>query len=255
VEHPLADRVALVTGATSGIGRATALMLAELGADIAFTYRTSETAGELLAALGSAPCRQHGVKAELASVADVAAVVPDVVRTLGRVDILVNAAGITDYAELLDQTVEQWDRVHAVNGRAPFLLTQDAARAMIAQGDGGRIVNVSSSSAFRAEFAPPAYVSSKGGLNALTRSAAGALGRHGINVNAIVPGITATPMVTATFATDGAVEQALREGPLRNLVQRISQPEDVAVVIAFLCRPESRQITGQLIHVNGGSIV
>jgi NAD(P)-dependent dehydrogenase (short-subunit alcohol dehydrogenase family) len=239
----LDGKVALVTGAASGIGRATAAMLGGHGAVV---VGVDVTEGE-----GTA------IVADLASVDACAEVVERAVAAQGRLDILVNAAGISSGAGLLDTTLDIWERVLAVNLRAPMLLMQHAARHMVRQGDGGRIVNVSSGSAFRAVPSTPAYGASKAGLLSLTRMAAGELGPHGINVNAVAPGITATPMALRTIGARaaGGLDELVREGPMANLLHRVSTAEDVAGVIVFLCLPESRQVTGQTIHTSAGSIV
>jgi NAD(P)-dependent dehydrogenase (short-subunit alcohol dehydrogenase family) len=125
---------------------------------------------------------------------------------------------------------------------------------MIDRGGGGRIVNLSSSSAFRARNSPMAYATSKAALVQLTRSAAAELGRYDINVNAIAPGITATGM-TQGFGDGAALERIASAGPLENLFHRVSQPEDVAAAVLFLCIPASRQITGQTIHTSAGAVV
>ncbi|HVM64256.1 MAG TPA: SDR family oxidoreductase [Acidimicrobiales bacterium] len=239
----LEGKVAIVTGAASGIGQATAAMLRGHGA-VVVGVDVTEAEGT-------------GIVADLASVDACGEVVERVVAAHGRVDILVNAAGISSGAGLLDTTVDIWEHVLAVNLRAPMLLMQHAARHMVSQGDGGRIVNVSSGSAFRALPSTPAYGASKAGLLSLTRMAAGELGPHGINVNAVAPGITATPMALRTIGARaaGGLDELVSEGPMANLLHRVSTAEDVAGVIVFLCLPESRQVTGQTIHTSAGSIV
>lgn len=251
--RPLAGQVALITGATAGIGRATAAKLACLGANIAFTYRDPDRADAMTRQL-PADCEHVAVRADLGLADDVRSIVPAAIEGLGGVDVLVNCAAEFDNSELLEQDLDSWLRLLAVNLTAPFLLMQDAARSMIDRG-GGRIINVSSSSAFRAEFTPPAYVSSKGGLNALTRAGAGALGKYGINVNGVVPGVTRTDVLNLRYPDEASAAAAVSEGPLKNLLRRMSEPEDVADTIAFLCLPTSRQITGQLIHVSAGAVV
>jgi len=248
----LDGKVAIVTGAASGIGHATAVLLAERGAAVAAVDVNGPGLEPVVAELRNRGVKAEAVVADLADEAATSAVVDTAVTGLGRVDILVNAAGTSSGASLLDTTVEVWERIHAVNLRAPFLLMQHAGRRMIEQGDGGRIVNVSSGSAFRALPATPAYGSSKAALLSLTRMGAGELGVHGINVNAVAPGITATPMAVRAL---GDIDALVSDGPMANLLHRVSTPEDVAAVIVFLCLPASRQVTGQTIHTSAGSIV
>ena len=248
----LDGKVAIVTGAASGIGHATAVLLAERGAAVAAVDVNGPGLEPVVAELRNRGVKAEAVIADLADEAATSAVVDTAVTGLGRVDILVNAAGTSSGAKLLDTTVEVWERIHAVNLRAPFLLMQHAGRRMIEQGDGGRIVNVSSGSAFRALPATPAYGSSKAALLSLTRMGAGELGVHGINVNAVAPGITATPMAVRAL---GDLDALVSDGPMANLLHRVSTPEDVAAVIVFLCLPASRQVTGQTIHTSAGSIV
>ena len=178
-----------------------------------------------------------------------------VLEQLGRIDILINNAGVTGrFQSLLEMDEQNWDFVLSVNLKAAMLLMKHVARHMIERGGGGRIVNLSSSSAFRARNSPIAYASSKAALVQLTRSAAAELGPHDINVNAVAPGITATAM-TQVIGNAEALQRAASSGPLENLFHRVSQPEDVAAVILFLCLPASRQITGQTIHTSAGAVV
>jgi NAD(P)-dependent dehydrogenase (short-subunit alcohol dehydrogenase family) len=253
--RPLTGQVAVVTGATSGIGLVTAVELIRLGADVACVIRQTSVTAELDAAMAKADGCYQRVVANLDEPDEVRTIVPRVMDWFGRIDILVNSAGVADVTPFLDQTLESFDAVINLDLRAPFLLCQAAGRAMVEAGRGGRIVNLSSSTAFRATLAGPGYASAKGGLNALTRAAAGAFGPHGITVNAVVPGLTATRMAQVNYPDDEALNAAVAEGPMRNLLGRVSQAEDVAAAVVFLCTPAARQITGQMVHVSGGAVV
>lgn len=252
MDASLAGKVAIVTGAANGIGKATALALAAAGGRIA--------AFDLDEARVHATAKACGGDALSIAIdlSDAAAIGPAVARVLdhfGRIDILANVAGITGAnKDLVDTDESDWDRVFAINLKAPFLLMQAVSRHMIARGGGGRIVNVTSSSAHRALMSKVSYGASKSGLAQLTRSVAAELGPHDINVNAVAPGLTKTDIVARHF-TDESLDQALSAGPIANLLHRASLPEDIAATILFLCLPASRQITGQTIHVSGGAIV
>ena len=192
---------------------------------------------------------------DLADTARIPGAVARVIERLGKIDALVNCAGVTGrFQSLLDMEEDNWDFVQTVNLKAAMLMMKHVAKHMIERGGGGRIVNISSSSAFRARQSPIAYASSKAALVQLTRSAAAELGPHNINVNAIAPGITATGM-TRVIGDAAALEKVASSGPLENLFHRVSQPEDVAAAILFLCQPGSRQITGQTLHTSAGAVV
>lgn len=253
-ERPLADRVALVTGGTSGIGNATAAQLARLGARVAIIGRNQTSLDSSVAALGD-DGRHAGFVCDLADTTEVAGLAERVREQLGGVDILVNCGAAWVADDILTADLEDLRNVIDTNLIAPFLLIQGAGRIMIDQGRGGRMVNVLSSSAFRATKVPPGYAAAKAALGAVTRSAAGTLGQYGINVNAVAPGLTATPMADNFFESRAAMDLAMREGPLANLLGRMTEPDDVADAIVYLCLPGSRQITGQVIHVSAGTVV
>jgi len=249
----LDGQVALVTGGASGIGRATAHLLAGAGAHVVIVDRNLDGANAVVSELDGEATKAMALVVDLMDAAAVPPAVASAVEAMGRIDILVNAAGVVSMDALIDVTEAEWDRVHSVNLKAPLFLMHSVARQMIARGNGGRIVNVTSSSAFRATDAPAAYASSKAALTALTRVAAAELGRHDINVNAVAPGLTDTPLV-GTIGRD-VLEARVREGPVANLLGRLSEPVDVASVILFLCLPSSRQITGQTVHTSAGLVV
>ena len=249
----LANKVAIVTGAASGIGRATALSLAKEGADVALIDLNKAgaiDAADVVKALGR---RAVALEADIGDSSAVRRTVRETLDSLGRIDILVNNAGFISNEPFMEMPEERWDRTHAVNLKAAFIYMQEVGRHMIERGGGGKIVSVSSSSAFRAKIAPVAYATSKLGLVGLTRIAAAELAPHDINVNAVAPGPTLTGMFKER--DQEALRRTFSEGPLENLLGRPSLPEDIAAVIVFLCLPASRQITGQTINVSAGAIV
>jgi NAD(P)-dependent dehydrogenase (short-subunit alcohol dehydrogenase family) len=254
MSNELAGKVAIVTGGASGIGRATVRALAETGAAIAVLDRDDAGIARVAAEVEKFGGHALAITIDLAQTSLLGGVVEDVIRRLSRIDILVNCAGVARFQSLLDSDEATWDLIQTVNLKAPMLMMKHVARHMIDRGDGGRIVNISSSSAFRAQNSPIAYATSKAALVQLTRSAAAELGRYDINVNAIAPGITATAM-TRMLGDAEALQNAASTGPLENLFHRVSQPEDVAAAILFLCLPASRQITAQVVHTSAGAVV
>jgi NAD(P)-dependent dehydrogenase (short-subunit alcohol dehydrogenase family) len=243
----LAGKIALVTGAQQGIGRAIAIACAREGADVLVNFLDDPAAAERVAA----EARAAGVRAlvargDVARSADVQALVGRAVQELGGVDILVNNAGIYPRSLFLELAEDEWDRVLDVNLKGSFLCAQAAARAMIAGGRPGSIINLSSSS-IRGQARGVHYTASKGGIVTMTRSMALELAPHRIRVNAIAPGTTDTaqPRGGHTEAELCAMAQTIPLG-------RIAQPEDIAAVAVFLASDEARHMTGQTLHVNGG---
>lgn len=251
----LRGKGAIVTGGASGIGRATVLALAQVGAKVAVLDRDESGIQSTVELVKKSGGEAIPVTIDLAKTAEIESRVANILKQLGRIDVLVNNAGITGrFQTLLEMDEQNWDFVQTVNLKAAMLMMKHVALHMIDRGGGGRIVNLSSSSAFRARNSPIAYASSKAALVQLTRSAAAELGSHDINVNAVAPGITATAM-TQVIGDAEALQRVASSGPLENLFHRVSQPEDVAAAILFLCLPASRQITGQTIHTSAGAVV
>lgn len=251
----LAGRVAIVTGGASGIGLATSRTFCSLGASVAVVDVDGAAAAKAADELASVGYPTRSYVTDLAELSSLTDLVAGVEADHGDVvSILVNNAGVAG-PPLLETTLDDWHRVLTINLTAAFVLVQTVGRRLLAAQRGGSIVNVSSSSAFRAVSSRGAYGVSKAGLGALTRAAAWELGPSGVNVNAVAPGVTRTPMTAGAFADDAALDAAVIAGPLANLLRRVSEPEDIANVIAFLCLPASRQITGQVIHVSAGAVV
>lgn len=242
-------RVALVTGGASGIGRAVAEDFARADASVIILDKDKPAAEffEQQAALG------HKVHFEEIDLRDPEAIAPVIDRALerfGHIDFLVNSAGILHSAGLLEITPEDWDLVLDVNLRAAVFMTQRVAWHMIDRGE-GRIVNIASGQAVRAGD-PVAYCCSKAGLAHFTRVSARMLGPHGINVNTVAPGLTETPMLQGNL--NFYREQIANGGALGNMLGRFSEARDVSGSVLFLCAPESRQITAQMLHTSAGSV-
>ncbi|HUM14260.1 MAG TPA: SDR family NAD(P)-dependent oxidoreductase [Candidatus Nitrosotalea sp.] len=244
----LVGKVALVTGAQQGIGRAIAVALAREGADVGINFLDDADAAERVAgevrALGR---KATTVKGDVARRPDVEAFVAAAMAALGPPDILVNNAGVFPRSEFLALAEEEWDRVLGVNLKGGFLCAQAAARAMIAAGRPGAIVNISSS-AIRGDARGVHYSASKAGVLGMTRAMALALAPHRIRVNAIAPGLTDT-MQPRYGNTEEQIAARAREIPLG----RMAQPAEIARIAVFLASDDAGMMTGELVHVNGGA--
>lgn len=239
-------KVALVTGGTRGIGRATALELAEQGADVAFSYQSSkELAEKLEGRLRAKGVRARGWQANVSSMAEVERMMKAIDAELGPVSILVNNAGITRDKSFVKMTKEMWDEVIRVNLDGLYIVTQAVLPGMLAAG-WGRIINVSSIVGQTGNFGQANYAATKGAAIAFSKTLARELARKGITVNAVAPGFIETDM------TKGLPEAALEQVKAATPLGRMGKPEEIAHAIAFLASPRSAFITGQVLAVNGG---
>ena len=239
--------VAIVTGGSSGIGRAAAVRLAKAGYDVGIAYRSGRLRAEAVAAEITAIGRRAAIcRQDLSQPAEAAGAIDDVARQLGRIDVLVNNAGVNRRCAFLDETLEDWGRIIAVNLTGAFACGQRAAKRMVAQGDGGRIINVTSVLDREVLVGGAAYCSSKAALRQLTRAMALELAPYRIYVKGVAPGETATPM---NFAEEvDAAEIARPVTPLG----RPGYSEEIAEAVAFLASSASNYITGEVILVDGG---
>lgn len=246
----LAGRRAMVTGGSRGIGAATARLLARCGADVAITYRTRRAEADAVvadvAALGR---RAMAVAVELADRSAVDAAVGQVAAAWGGLDILVGNAGIwpVDEREVRDLPDERWSRTMAENVDGMFYSTRAALRVM---GDGGRVVLVSSTAGQRGEAMHADYAASKGAMISFVKSVAVEVAPRGITVNSVAPGWVETEMCAEPFA-DGGRARIAAGIP----VGRIASVDDIAAPIVFLCTRGARHVTGEILNVNGGSVL
>jgi glucose 1-dehydrogenase len=245
----LKGKVAIVTGGNSGIGKAITLALAGAGANIVIDYVANEEATEDLekqiSALGD---RSIGVDADVSKVSDLQMLVDRTAKEMGRLDIMVNNAGIETRTSVLETTEAQYEKVMDINLKSAFFGTQLAAKQMMAQGDGGRIINISS---VHEDWPMPGnapYCLSKGGMRMLTRQAGLELGPHNITVVGVGPGAVATPINTSTLEDPEKLKILDAAIPLG----RLAQPEEIANVVAFLASDGARYLNATTVFVDAG---
>jgi 2-dehydro-3-deoxy-D-gluconate 5-dehydrogenase len=249
----LQGKAAIVTGGAMGIGAAIAERLAEAGAAVLIADVNEEAARRTAARIGETGGRAVAFRTDMSQVGDIRAMVAAAIERFGRLDVLVNNAGIFPFTLALEMSEEQWDRVLDVNLKGAFFAAQAAARAMTA---GGRIVNVASIDGLHPTGYLAHYDASKGGLVMLTRSLALEFGPRGIAVNAIAPGSIKTPGAAATTeALSGSAAIAMESFVKRIPLGRMGEPDDIAKVALFLTSGAADYITGGLIVVDGGYLL
>ena len=256
METQLKDKVAIVTGAGQGIGKAIAIDLALNGANILVADIDFSLAKDVASSINT---EAIPLKIDIANLDDIEKMMDSCMDTFKKIDILVNNAGITRFADVMEVTVEDWDSIHAVNARGTFFSMQFAAKQMIATRDGGIIINIASiAGKGYSGSSNAAYAASKGAIIAMTAIAAQQLGSYGIRVNSVCPGLTKTPLLDKIERqiTDSTAP-TIKKIQMRHHViptGRESTPEDIASMVTFLAGPGASNITGQAINVDGGLI-
>jgi len=269
MEQRFEGKVAIVTGAGQGIGKAVALRLAREGADVVAAEINSETAAQTAREIESLGRRSAAHPLNVARVAEIQAMVDHVVAQFGRIDILVNVAGVAQTKPFLELVEEDWDRILDVNLKGTVFCMQAVGRQMIAQippevlargradRSYGRIVNFSSISGRRGRSVQMAYAASKAAIISVTQSAALAFSPYNINVNAVCPGVVPTPMWEQIDRDRARLMGAQPGEAIKAFIEKVpllraGRPEDVAGAVSFLCSPDADYITGQALNVDGG---
>jgi NAD(P)-dependent dehydrogenase (short-subunit alcohol dehydrogenase family) len=246
----LTGKTAIVTGGGSGIGKAVSFLLAEEGAQVAVLDLHSARASAVAAAIRERGGKAVGIAADASAAADVDRAMKEILKEWGGVDILINNAGIILQAAAVDTTEQQWNKILTNNLTSCFLFSQAAARQMIQQGRGGRIVNVSSIHAELSEPSASAYTAAKGGMEAFSRTLATELAPHKITVNCVRPGATYTELTVPMYTE--AVKKALY---MRVPLREIAEAAWIADGIVFLASERARYITGQILTIDGGYLM
>lgn len=242
----LTGKVALVTGANTGLGQGMALALAQAGADIVLIGRTQPT--ETLDLLKPSGVKVHSILTDLGEADNVEALISESAGTFGRIDILVNNAGIIKRNEAIDFTPDEWDSVMNVNLRTLFFLSQAFAKHIVSQKKSGKIINIASMLTFQGGIRVPSYTASKSAVGGLTKALANEWAKHNINVNAIAPGYFATNNTVALQADENRNAEILGRIPSG----RWGKPSDMGGAIVFLASEASDYVQGITLPVDGG---
>ncbi len=243
----LMGKVAIVTGASNGIGRAIAGRLAQEGASVVVNYgKSAEKAKQVVTGIEVNGGKAVAIQADMSEIANVSRLIKDTMKKFGRLDILVNNAGMFISKPLMETTEEEFDRIFALNAKGPYFAMQEAAKVIA---DGGRIVNISTDGTHLGFSGATAYLGTKGALEQFTRGLAHELAPRGVTVNTVSPGFTDTDMLR------GGGPQITELGTQMSPLKRLGTAQDIADVVAFVVSDQGRWLTGQNIHAGGGVVM
>ncbi len=244
----LEGKTVVVTGSSRGIGRAIAIKAAEEGANVVVNSRKKKSADKVAKEIKDMGGNAIGVKADVSKSNDIKKLIKKTVDEFGKLDVLVNNAGIIKYSSFIELKEKDWDKLMDVDLKGVFLCSQEAAKQMIKQGDGGNIVNISSIAGFIGFMNLPHYCTAKAGVIELTKQMALELAPHKINVNCVGPGAIKTDMTKNIEDSEKELKKILSRIPLG----RMGEPDEIANVVVFLASDEASYVTGETVFVDGG---
>jgi len=243
------DKTVFITGGSRGIGAACVKLFHQAGATVVFSYKENKNAADTLANSFSTK-KPFPLQIDFNSESDIVEKVKFILNTFGKIDILVNNAGIWKFGEADKMSLQEWNETIQINLTSTFLITREVIPSMKKNG-AGRIINISSTAGQRGEAFYSHYAASKGGIISYTKSLAAELGKYNITTNCVAPGWVDTEMVSSVFSDDKYKEKERKAIP----VQRIATAEDIAGPVLFLASDLARHINGEILNVNGGSIL
>jgi 3-oxoacyl-[acyl-carrier protein] reductase len=246
----LENKNVLVTGGSRGIGKACVELFLKSGANVAFTFQSAKIEAEKVVSYYSGSSKLKYYKVDLSDSNDTEKVIGSVLNDFGQIDVIVNNAGIWKEAAIDQMTLEEWNEMMNINLTSTFLITKLVVPGM-KKNNFGRIINIASTAGQRGEAFHSHYAASKGGMISLTKSLASELGKYNITVNCVAPGWVITDMTTDSLADSDTNKKVISDIPLN----KIAQPEEIAGPVLFLASHLASHITGEILNVNGGSVL
>ena len=254
------NKTVCITGAGGGIGRAIAIEMNIAGYNVACADINLNGLNKTLELLNNNDCKSIALRTDITNVLDIKKMINEVIKSFGSLDVMVNNAGVTRAAKIEDLTEQDWDWIFDVNAKGTFFCLQEAAKQMIKQKTGGRIINMSSNGAKGfVDVSNAIYAASKGSVLSMTKTAAQQLGKYGITVNAICPGVTLTDILEEIIKTRAKEQNKTRDEVLKHYLRDVptgqaNKPREIALMVLFLSSEGARNITGQSYNIDGGVV-
>ena len=254
------NKTVCITGAGGGIGRAVAIEMNNAGYNVACADINLNGLNKTLELLNNNDCKSIALRTDITNVLDIKKMINEVIKSFGSLDVMVNNAGVTRAAKIEDLTEQDWDWIFDVNAKGTFFCLQEAAKQMIKQKTGGRIINMSSNGAKGfVDVSNAIYAASKGSVLSMTKTAAQQLGKYGITVNAICPGVTLTDILEKIIKTRAKEQNKTRDEVLKHYLRDVptgqaNKPREIALMVLFLSSEGGRNITGQSYNIDGGVV-